>query len=65
LAQLPETNEGLSRQHIGLLSEGLMTAAEIRGGRLTNTSSESLAHHRESLSEVENMLVKLADGRIA
>ena len=45
---------------IGLLSEGLMVTAEVRGGGLTNTSSESLVHHRRSLSEVENMLVELA-----
>ena len=45
---------------IGLLSEGAMTTAEVRGGSLTDTSSESLALHRQRLTEVEQMLAALA-----
>ena len=50
---------------IGLLSEGLMTTAEVRGGGLRDTSSESLVQHRESLTEVENMLIKLTAGDVS
>lgn len=43
---------------VGLLSEGLMTTVELRRDGLVDTSSESLAHHRQRLTEVEDMLVK-------
>lgn len=44
---------------VGLLSEGAMTTAEVRGVGLVDTSAQNLADHRQRLAEVEALLRRM------